>query len=176
MTTTKLPKAFSPEALAELSADVQLALSRPWSPIDPNVVEIIGSTARWYVLEVRNRDAEAELIKRRFGVYVPECEETIIRGGRRITRRGPLIPGYVFVFFWESDENWLRAITTPGVVAVLGALPDEEIEGVRIAENSERLDARARARLKERVLRKVRPVTRKKSRRVKRRGRTAALA
>jgi transcriptional antiterminator NusG len=185
MTTTKLPAAFSPEVMAEmLSADARAEMARPWSPVDPNVAEL-GPLARWYVLEVRNRDVEADLIKRRFGIYVPEFEETIISRGRKVERRGPLIPGYVFVFLWdvgvqhphdEADANWMRAVTTPGVTAILGWLPDEEIDRLRAIENGERLDSRARARLQERILRKVRPSVRRKGRRLKRRGKAAALA
>lgn len=167
--TTKLPAAFSPEVLA--------ALARPYSPIDLNVAELTHRAPKWYVVEIRNRDVEAELIKRRFGIYVPEFDEMFIVRGRKVERRMPLVAGYVFVFLWETDANWQRVTTTPGVVSILGWLADDEIDRLRQTENGERLDARGRARLKQRLLRKVQPMPkRKKGRRVKRRGKASAAA
>ncbi|WP_448031532.1 transcription termination/antitermination protein NusG [Bradyrhizobium liaoningense] len=131
MTTTKLPAAFSPEVLA--------ALARPFTRVDPRAAELSpGRQAKWYVVEVRSRDVEAELIKRQFGIYVPECEETAISRGRKISRRIAMFPGYVFVFLWETDANWGRLCAVDGVAAVMGTLSDEEIDKIRAHENTKR--------------------------------------
>lgn len=168
--TTKLPAAFSPEVLEEmLSAEARAELARPYSAIDPRSFELAeGVEPRWFVVEARNRDVEAELIKQRFGIYVPESDEVSVRRGRRVVRRLPLIRGYVFVFLWETDANLHRLWTTPGVLAVLGFLPDDEIDELRKTENGERLDPAERERLKRNVLNKVQPTSKpKRSRRLK---------
>lgn len=129
--TTKLPAAFSPEVLA--------ALARPFTRVDPRAYELEeGVSAKWHVVEVRSRDVEADLIKRQFGIYVPECEETAISRGRKITRRIAMFPGYVFVFFWPTDANWLRLCGLDGVIAVRGTLTDEVIDKIRAVENAHR--------------------------------------
>ncbi|BAL75985.1 transcription termination/antitermination protein NusG [Bradyrhizobium cosmicum] len=131
MTTTKLPAAFSPEVIAELA--------RPYVRFDPRSAQLAdGAAAKWYVVEVRSRDVEAELIKRQFGIYVPECEETAISRGRKISRRIAMFPGYVFVFLWDTDANWARLCSIGGVTAVMGTLTDDEIDKIRARENTER--------------------------------------
>jgi transcription antitermination factor NusG len=127
----KLPDAFSPDVMAELA--------RPVMTHDPRDAQITaGVEPKWYVFEIASRDVEAHLIKRRFGVYVPECQETIIRRGRRIDRRIQLFPGYVFVFIWPSGENWNKIVNIRGVVASIGSLTDTEIDTIRYLENCER--------------------------------------
>lgn len=127
----KLPNAFSPEVMAELA--------RPYSPVDPRAAQIGDDvTAKWYVIEVASRDVEAELVKRRFGIYVPEEDETIIRRGRKIDRRVLMFPGYVFIFLWETDANWHRMVSIRGVTTVLGTLSDDQVDKIRYCENCAR--------------------------------------
>ncbi|UEM09031.1 transcription termination/antitermination NusG family protein [Bradyrhizobium barranii subsp. barranii] len=129
--TTKLPAAFSPEVIAELA--------RPYVRFDPRTAQLSPDVEpRWYAVEISSRDVEAELIKRRFGIYVPECDETIVSRGRKIERRVPMFVGYVFVFLWATDQNWQQIVATPGVVGILGELTDDEIDRVRRRENTER--------------------------------------
>jgi hypothetical protein len=126
-----LPKAFSPEVMAELA--------RPVQTHDPRAAQLVlGVDPHWLVVEVASRDVEAQLMKRRFGIYVPECQETIIRRGRAVTRRTRLFPGYVFVFLWDTAENWHRIASIRGVIAGIGSLPDEAIDRIRYLENCER--------------------------------------
>lgn len=128
---SKLPVVFSPEVMAELA--------RTYVPFDVRAAQLSPNvTPKWYVVEVRSRDVEAELIERRFGIYVPECDETIISRGRKIERRMPMFVGYVFVFLWDTDQNWQQIVATPGVVGILGVLSDEEVDRVRRRENTER--------------------------------------
>jgi transcription antitermination factor NusG len=126
-----LPKAFSPEVMAELA--------KPYSTYDPRAAEIApGVGPKWYVVEVAARDVEAELVKRRFGIYVPEENETVTVRGRRVDRRVRMFPGYVFVFMWDTDENWSRLANIRGVLVVLGDLTLEEIDRIRYCENCAR--------------------------------------
>lgn len=125
----KLPDAFSPEVMAELA--------KPYSAYDPRAAQIDGQP-KWYVIEVASRDVEDELIKRRFGIYVPEEDETVVTRGRKIDRRVRMFPGYVFVFLWETDENWSRLAGIRGVIGILGSLSDEQIDKIRYCENCAR--------------------------------------
>jgi transcription antitermination factor NusG len=129
-----LPKAFS--------ADVMAELARPAELRDPRHAQMIeGRAPRWHVVEVyasEQADVAAELAEHRFGVYVPEVDETLVRRGRKIDRRVPMFSGYVFVFMWYSDQHWQWISNMPGVLAIVGALTDEEIDIVRVIENKNR--------------------------------------
>lgn len=106
------------------------------SAVDYRSAQIVpAASPMWFVVEIANREVEAELIKRRFGIYVPECEERIVRCGRTIDRRTSLFPGYVFVFMWSTAENWGLLANTPAVVSVLGTVPEEAIDRIRYLEN-----------------------------------------
>ncbi len=128
---TNLPRAFSPEVMHELAKPVQTYDARAMQ-VDPSI------SPKWYVIEVASRDVEAQLIKRQFGIYVPEEEETVIVRGRKIDRRVRMFPGYVFVFLWETDENWSKLANLHGVTEILGVLPDEAIDKIRYCENCAR--------------------------------------
>lgn len=129
--TTKLPAAFSPEVMAELA--------RPYSPADLRFAQLAEDIeAKWYAVEIRSRDVVDELIKRRFGIYLPEYAETVVKRGRKVTQRGPMFPGYVFVFLWQGLGNYRRIASIDGVLGLLGALNDEEISLVRAVENGQR--------------------------------------
>lgn len=129
-----LSSAFSPEVLAELARPVEIR--------DPRHAEIIeGRSPLWFVVEVyasEQANVAAALQEHRFGLYVPEVDETIIRRGRRIDRRVPMFSGYVFVFMWPNDQHWRWISDTPGVVGIIGALSDAEIDIVRAIENGKR--------------------------------------
>lgn len=117
------------------------ALVRPWSPVDPRVIELVPNVgARWYVVEIASRIAERKLVERGFGIFVPECEDIAIVRRYEIVRRTPMIGGYVFVFVWNSAENLRKLYSTEGVVSVLGVLPDDKIDQLRATENGKRLD------------------------------------
>jgi len=164
----KLPDAFSPEVMAELA--------RPFQPFDPRNAEIGESVVRWYVVSVFSREAEVDLAKRRFGIYVPATEVTTVTRGRKVDRHLALVPGYVFVLLWETDANWIRLATTPGVDRILGWVEDSEIDKLRQQEKSYQLDAEVRAAVVARVIRSARKrpgMSRKKRGKLKRRGKSA---
>jgi transcription antitermination factor NusG len=126
--------AFSPDVMRELARPVEIH--------DPRNAQIIeGEAPRWHVIEVFasvQAKVAAELAEHRFGVYVPEVDETIVRRGRKIDQRVPMFSGYVFVFMWYSDQHWQWISNTPGVIAIVGALTDVEIDIVRKVENMKR--------------------------------------
>lgn len=105
--------------------------------------EIVEGTApKWYVLTTaanQERIAASHLIGRRFGVYLPETERTIVKRGNRL-----LFRGYVFLFVWDIDRHQRRIRACPGVMGFLcregrpAVLPDAEIDKIRKYENSER--------------------------------------
>lgn len=118
------------------SRELVAELAKPVEAFDSRNVELVeGLSPKWYVVEVAARDVEDELQKRQFGIYVPEENETAIVRGREVHRRVRMFPGYVFVFLWETDRNWTRLVHTPGVLSVLGALPDAVIDRIRSIEN-----------------------------------------
>ncbi len=126
-----LSDAFSPEVMAELS--------RPVQSYDPRDAQIVpGTKPIWYVFEIASRKVEADLIKRRFGIYVPMCEEVTVERGRKIDRKSLLFPGYVFVFFWATIENYSKVAGIRGIISSIGELTDEELNKIRVLENYER--------------------------------------
>ncbi|MBN9007258.1 MAG: transcription termination/antitermination NusG family protein [Rhizobiales bacterium] len=129
-----LSDAFSPEVMA--------ALAKPFEPRDPQIAEIIpGTDPRWYAVEVfasAQADVAAELVKHRFGIYIPEVDETVVKRGRKFDRRVPLFSGYIFVFMWPSIQHWRWVADTPGIIAIVGSLTDAEIDIVRRVENQKR--------------------------------------
>lgn len=130
------------QAFEDLSPEVRAELLRPAQSRDPRYAEIVeGLDPRWHVVEVfasAQVDVAAALAEHRFGVYVPEVEETVIRRGRKLDRRVPMFSGYLFVFMWYSDAHWQCISNIPGVVEIVGALTDAEIDVVRAIENMKR--------------------------------------
>lgn len=130
------------KALEDLSPEVRAELLRPVQSRDPRYAEIVeGLDPRWHVVEVfasAQADVALALAEHRFGVYVPEVEETVIKRGRKLDRRVPMFSGYLFVFMWYSDAHWQCISGIPGVVEIVGALTDAEIDIVRAIENMKR--------------------------------------
>jgi len=172
-----LPKAFSAEDFAGLLSDAAKAeMARPRRAFDPRDAELVdGAEVRWYVVSIFSRDAEIELAKRRFGIFVPAFEETIISRGRKVDRHVPLVPGYVFVLLWETDANLSRVAHTIGVDRILGWVADKEIDQLRFVEGCEQVDASTRRKAVVRVILGSRKRQRP-SRRMKRKNRKCGKA
>jgi transcriptional antiterminator NusG len=109
---------------------------------DPRYAEIVdGKEPSWFVLEVHapaQASVAAELAQRRFGIYIPEVEETVVSRGRKIERRAPMFSGYIFVFMWFTWDHFSWIVNTNGVVDLVGKLTDAEIDIVRAMENTKR--------------------------------------
>src|SRR4051812_7982600 len=97
-------------------AAVMAGLARPVENFDHRNAELaVGVTPAWYVIETyshRERKVADELIERRFGIFVPEIEETIVRRGRSIDRKSLMFTSYIFVFMWLTAENYTRVLHT----------------------------------------------------------------
>ena len=83
-----------------------------------------------------------ELVSRRFGIYVPGQDITVVRRGRKFDLVEMLFPGYIFVFVCDLVLHRDRIEAIDGVIRVImdvnGAplfLPDDEIDRVRVIEN-----------------------------------------
>lgn len=101
-------------------------------------------TAAHLIARGHKLTATDHLVKRGFGVYVPECEVVEIRRGQRVVRRQMIIPGYVFVFVWDVDRHFDRIVGCPGAIGMLMAgdkvaiVPDDVMNMIRALENAER--------------------------------------
>jgi transcription antitermination factor NusG len=133
---------MKPLSSADYSPEVRAELARPVEVYGLRNAEIIeGKTPRWHVVEVyasAQADVAEELAGYRFGIYVPEVDETVIKRGRKIDRRVPMFSGYIFVFMWYSDKHHQLIKNTPGVIDIVGQLLDTEVDVVREMENSKR--------------------------------------
>lgn len=147
-------------------ADVRAALGRDFevgdiidrSASNPLLAEIYeGVSPCWHVIEThpnRERTAAAHLIARRFGVFVPEKEETVVRRGRNFEQTTLMFRGYIFVFVWDILEHIDRIKAIPGVMRLVyvedahaddtnsrrrpAVLTDEQVDQIRAVENTER--------------------------------------
>lgn len=104
-----------------------------------------GMSPCWYVLETFSGHegiAAAHLASRRFAVYSPEKEITLICRGRRRSRNYPIFPGYLFLYEWDIRSNWHRIQACPGVLDLLrynesrnpAVLPDEAMREIQMSE------------------------------------------
>ena len=132
----KLADALSPEVKAELM--------RPAQTFDPRMAEVGKGLPKWCLVEVFSRDAEKELAKRGFGLYVPEHRFFEVRRGRKVDARKPMFPGYVLVFMWLTDANWGRVAQCDGVKGFVGPLHDEEVDLIRAVENAQKFPIKPR--------------------------------
>lgn len=137
---------------AELGRDLQVGDIVDYNG-NPTLAEIVpGRTPQWHVVEThpnRERTAAGHLIARRFGVFLPEKEETVVRRGRKFDQTSLIFRGYIFVFVWDIVEHIDRINSIPGVsrlvyVETMGGrrlpatLTDEQIDQIRAVENHER--------------------------------------
>lgn len=137
---------------AELGRDLQVGDIVDYNG-NPTLAEILpGRTPQWHVIEThpnRERTAAGHLIARRFGVFIPEKEETIIRRGRQIEQTSLMFRGYVFVFVWGINQHFNRIKAIPGFSRLVtieasdgsrkpAVLTDDLIDKIRAVENGER--------------------------------------
>lgn len=142
-------------------ADVRAALGRDFeigdvvdsSASNPLLAEVYPEVSPcWHVIEThpsRERTAAAHLIARRFGVFIPEKEETVVRRGRKFEQTSLMFRGYIFVFVWDIMVHMRRIQAVPGVSRVMfltdctgrrwpAVLTDEQVDAIRAVENHER--------------------------------------
>jgi hypothetical protein len=132
----------------EPSPDVLEALAKPARLHDERNAEVLpGVIPAWYVIEVYSgaeRKVECELVARRFGIFIPEEDVTVIKRGRKVDRRELMFPGYIFVFVWDAWRHRSRIECIDGVQGMLClygepvVIRDDEIDLVRAVENGQR--------------------------------------
>ncbi len=124
-------------------------MAKPAPMVGDRSVEMAeGIDPAWYVIETFpqcERDVVDELVKLRFGIFVPEIEGTFVRRGLKIDRQCPMFTRYVFVFTWLTDHNYALISSTEGVLRFASAdglkpvaVTDREIDLLRRVENGKR--------------------------------------
>jgi transcription antitermination factor NusG len=132
--TMKLPDAYSPAVMSMLARQ--------------SVTPLPDVSPQWHLIQVyegAERKVAGALVARRFGIYIPESEETVIVRGRAVDRTALLFPGYIFVFVWNVFHCLDPIESIDGVIRVVldvnGAplpLKDAEIDHIRRIENRQR--------------------------------------
>lgn len=137
------------ELCSAFSDDVLVELARPLVSHDPRNAEMVAGVApTWHLIETYSnseREVALELSKRRFGVFVPEVEEIVIRRGRKLDCVRPMFPGYLFVFVWDVLGHRDRIENISGVMRLVffhdgkpAVISDKMIDQIRAVENSKR--------------------------------------
>ncbi|MGJ4888929.1 transcription termination/antitermination protein NusG [Bradyrhizobium sp. HKCCYLRH3099] len=122
-------------------------------PVDPRMADMApGLAATWHLIETypnEERTVAAHLVARRFGIYVPEMEQTIVRRGRKVEVTRLMFTSLIFVFVWGIERHWKRIMSVPGVARIRTitaandqiiplTVPDHVIDRIRVCENHER--------------------------------------
>ena len=141
------------EVRAALGRDLQVGDIVDHNAFNPLLAEIVPKAApAWHVIEThpnRERTAAGHLIARRFGVFLPEKEETVVRRGRKFDQTSLMFRGYIFVFVWDVVSHINRIKACPGVSGLVyveesdgdrwpATLTDEQVDQIRAVENHER--------------------------------------
>jgi len=141
--------ALSAETLAKMSPEMREFMEQPAMTYDPRNAELLPGAPAWYVIEVwpgAERKVGDELVARRFGIYVPQSIETVVRRGRKFDQMQLLFPGYIFAFVWDVLQHRARIERIPGVSRVIldvnGVplpLSDVQVGYITMVENGQRL-------------------------------------
>lgn len=104
--------------------------------------------ATWYVLHttsghearvsegLRQRVETMGLTDNVFELLIPTQDRVVIRGGRKVTVKEKIFPGYLLVKMILDDNTWLAIRTTPGITGFVGAgakptaLSNEEVANI----------------------------------------------
>lgn len=141
------------ELRSERGRDLEVGDVVDYSLTNPTLAQIVpGVTPCWHVIEThpnRERTAAGHLVARRFGVFVPEKEETIVRRGRKLEQTSLMFRGYIFIFVWGINQHFNRIRAVPGFSRIVttenpdgsrkpAVLTDQQIDQIRAVENRER--------------------------------------
>lgn len=92
----------------------------------------LSRKASWYVVHtasghevrvletLRQRVETMAVTDKIFELLVPTQDKIIIRGGKKITIKEKIFPGYLLVKMVLDDETWLAVRTTPGITGFVG--------------------------------------------------------
>jgi transcriptional antiterminator NusG len=88
--------------------------------------------AKWFVVHtasghearvsetLRQRVESMKLTEKVFELLVPTQDRVVIRGGKKLTVKEKILPGYLLVKMIIDDDAWLAVRTTPGVTGFIG--------------------------------------------------------
>lgn len=88
--------------------------------------------AKWFIVHtisghearvsetLRQRVETMSLTESIFELLVPTQDKIIIRGGRKVTIKEKIFPGYLMVKMILNDDSWLAVRTTPGITGFVG--------------------------------------------------------
>ncbi|QIQ87528.1 transcriptional activator RfaH [Erythrobacter sp.] len=102
--------------------------------------------SRWFLVQTKpNADAMARrnLKRQRFTTFQPLEQRTRIKGGRFVSYRRPVFPGYLFASYPEASTPWSVVRSTYGVSRLVSfagrpsVVPDSVIADLRAACNDE---------------------------------------
>jgi transcription antitermination factor NusG len=120
---------------------------------NPFEAEILPNCrARWHVVAThpdRENKASMHLVARRFGIYIPEFDQTEIVRGKVHHRHLRMFPGYIFIFVWGIMAHWRRIMACPGVARIMldgdwpATVPDRFIEEIQQVEFEELMNGPA---------------------------------
>lgn len=77
---------------------------------------------RWYLAQIKpncGQIAERNLRRQDFKTFLPMEEQTRRSGGKFVTRKQPLFPGYIFVEFDPTDGVWRAINSTYGIARLV---------------------------------------------------------
>jgi transcription antitermination factor NusG len=134
------------------SGDLNVGDFVDYGAFNPFAAEIVpGITPKWHLIETRpnhERIAAAHLVARRFGVFIPESELTVVRRGRKYETTRLMFTGYLFIFVWDILKHQRRIESCPGVARIMrridehdhppAVISDGTIDQIRAVENGER--------------------------------------
>ncbi|QQG43118.1 MAG: transcription termination/antitermination factor NusG [Candidatus Daviesbacteria bacterium] len=102
-------------------------------PLDQNNTdEASGNGARWYVVHTYSghENKVAAALKQKIGsehledkiveVLVPTQDKIEIKGGKKLTVKEKIFPGYILVKMVLDDNSWLAVRTIQGVTSFVG--------------------------------------------------------
>jgi len=92
----------------------------------------INPQAQWFVVHtasghearvsemLRQRVESMNLQEKIFELLIPTQDRVIVRGGKKLTIKEKIFPGYLLVKMVLDDDVWLAVRTTPGVTGFIG--------------------------------------------------------
>jgi transcriptional antiterminator NusG len=101
-------------------------------PMQEFMTELRGQAGDWYVVHsyagyenrvktnIETRTQSLNMEDYIFQVEVPQHEVTEIKGGKRQKVNEKVLPGYILVRMWLTDESWAAVRNTPGVTGFVG--------------------------------------------------------
>lgn len=102
---------------------------------------------RWHVLWTRSNFEKPvceQLSAKGYEVFLPMMNQWVRGGGKRRITRVPMFKGYLFIHHTIDKESYINICKTNGLVSILGphwdrlaAVPDQEIETIKVAVQSQ---------------------------------------